>query len=204
MKNRLFIILATASAMTCFACSRPKQKIVAPAKVIEQVEVKVASPLDSLPIPTGDLIMLSKQKLTSAAAVERAFPEDTLYFFAESVPAEATFYIPSDDIKDDKLTKIVQSRYNYAAVLNRVLHSYQWFKRMSTGADDFEHPTKKDTLEWIRHSQPRLNHSFVCHFIPDTTARAQALRLLDMYSHFDGNDREGSIFNKAYHNYHKV
>ena len=182
----------------CVSCGRTHITKGSSIETKETVEVIANAPIDSLLVCSGDSVMLSEQALTSPDAIERAFPDDTAYFYAESTHPERTFYIPDSDIKDRELTKIVQSRYNYAAVLNRVIHSYQWFHRMTTGAYDDEYPTKKDTLEWIKHSRPMLARSFIGYSIPNNTALGKALQLLVLYDHFDGDDREGSMFNWAY------
>ncbi len=116
--------------------------------------------------------------------------------------SEDVFYLPAPDIRDNELVRRVQLRYNYVALFNRVIHSYEWFQRMSTGVDEEEsHITKKDTLEWIRSVRPKVSESVIRAALPDAGAQARANRLLKAYDRFDGDDSEDSPFSTAVNQY---
>ena len=100
---------------------------------------KIESPNTEAIIPffeedyaTPEPYRLCEQKLTSQKEILSEFPESTEDFFREFTPERDAFYFPKTDIKDKDLARIVQLRYNYVALFNRVLHSYEWFERMST------------------------------------------------------------------------
>ena len=80
-------------------------------------------------------VRLCNVELTSQEGMESAFPEYTDDFFKESTPERDAFYIPDPDIRGKDLVRTVQLRYNYTALFNRVIHSYEWFQRISTGID---------------------------------------------------------------------
>ena len=139
--------------------------------------------------------------LTSEEGMESAFPDSTDNYFEETTPEKEAFYFPAADIKGDPLVRIVQLRYNYVALFNRVIHSYEWFKRASTGIDEEPPSTKKDTLAWIRYARPKVSESVIRAALPDAKAQAQARSLLKAYDRFDGNDGEGSPFSLAVKRY---
>ena len=143
-------------------------------------------------------VRLCEAVLTGEKAVLSAFPDDTEDYFKETTPEKDAFYYPAPDIKDEPLVRTVQLRYNYAALFNRVLHSYEWFQRMSTGGDEEDGvATKKDTLEWIRHARPQLPEPVIRAALPDAKASSRAAKLLQAYNRFDGDDSEDSSFSKA-------
>ena len=147
----------------------------------------------------GKVHFLSKQRLTSAASYEAAFDNKVEGdYFHEPTPATDAFILSLPASGGPSLYRILQTRYNYAAVMNRVLHSYEWFHRVSCDAMDEEEHTMKDTLAWVKKSQPNLSESFISQVIPDKTARNGALRFLSAYRHFDGKDGEESDFSKAF------
>ena len=145
-----------------------------------------------------ELVRLCNAVLTSREAMESAFPDYTDDFFKETTPEKDVFYFPDSDIGGRDLVRTVQLRYNYVALFNRVIHSYEWFQRMSTGIDEEESPTtRKDTLEWIRSVRPKISESVIKAAFPDAEVQSLAKRLLRAYDHFDGNDREDSPFSTA-------
>lgn len=168
MRKRIYIIIATTLALTCLACNRPKQKSVAPVKIIEQVKVKVASPIDYLPIPTGDSVMLSKQLLTGSNGFDHAFGYDIEYegYYEEATKPEETFYFPSEDLrrKNPDLVATVQQSWNCASLLIRVIHAYELFLRAST---DFDDEYKLDTLGFIKKYAPRFSDKFLARAFPN-------------------------------------
>ena len=140
--------------------------------------------------------------LTSREAMESAFPDYTDDFFKETTPEKDAFYLPDLDIRGAKLVQTVQLRYNYAALFNRVIHSYEWFQRMSTGVDEEESSiTRKDTLDWIRSVRPKVTASLIREAIPNPWARDRANELLKAYDRFDGDDSEDSPFSTAVNRY---
>ena len=152
---------------------------------------------------------LCEQKLTSQKAVLSAFPESTENFFEETTPEKDAFYYPKTDIWNNTLTRTVQIRYNYAALFNRVLHSYEWFERMSLmpsmddddddGEEDDEEPvtTQQDTLNWIRTVRPNVSKPVLERAFPDADIKALAEMLLKAYDNFDGDDSADSPFSRA-------
>jgi len=148
---------------------------------------------------------LREQKLTSQKMVLSAFPESTENYFRETTPERDAFYFPKADIKDKELVRTVQLRNNYAALFNRVLHSYEWFERMSlmpSMDDDDEDDeqattTKQDTLNWIRTVRPWVSKPVLERAFPDEDVRALAEMLLKAYDSFDGDDSDDSPFGRA-------
>ena len=155
---------------------------------------------------------LCEQKLTSQKMVLSAFPESTENFFEESTPERDAFYFPKADIKDKELVRIVQLRNNYAALFNRVLHSYEWFERMSSmppmddededeededEGDEESVTTKQDTLNWIRTVRPKVSKPVLERALPDAEVRELAEMLLKAYDNFDGDDSANSPFSRA-------
>ena len=193
-------ILCTLAVLTLFSCGQRGDKKSSPAPV----STVAAEPLPFFGADNASLepVRLCDAVLTSEEGMESAFPDATDSFFKETTPEKEAFYYPGPDIKDEPLVRTVQLRYNYVALFNRVIHSYEWFQRMSTGIDEEESPTtKKDTLEWIRYARPRISESVIRAALPDAGAREQASRLLKAYDRFDGDDGEGSPFSNSVNRY---
>jgi hypothetical protein len=193
-------ILCTLAVLTLFSCGQRGYKKSSPAP-----ETTVATePLPFFGTDNASLepFRLCDAVLTSQEAMESAFPDYTEDFFEETTAERDAFYIPDTDIRGDSLVRTVQLRYNYVALFNRVIHSYEWFQRMSTGVDEEESPiTKKDTLEWIRSVRPKVPESVIRAALPDAGAQARAKRLLKAYDRFDGNDSEDSPFSAEVNRY---
>ena len=150
---------------------------------------------------TLEPVRLCNAVLTSEEGIESAFPDSTADYFEETTPEKETFYFPAADIRNEPLVRTVQLRYNYAALFNRVIHSYEWFQRMSSEMDEDENTTKKDTLEWIRTARPRVSDSVIGKALPDAKAQAQARSFMKAYARFDGDDSEESPFSLAVSRY---
>ena len=148
------------------------------------------------PVRLCDAVLTSQERMGSA------FPEYTDDFFKENTPEKDAFYTPDADIREKDLVRAVRLRYNYVALFNRVIHSYEWFQRMSTGIDEEASPiTKKDTLEWIRSVRPKISGSVIRAALPDAGAQNRAERLLKAYDRFDGDDSDDSPFSRAIADY---
>ena len=219
MKETILSIIIILGVVACMAsCGNNKKKD--PITILPRL---VASAPDSITTPdslvskiltaSGDSIMLSSQTLTSFDKILDAFgnnndqeeePEEDYDFLHESTPATKAFFFRESDIKDTELARRVQLRYNFAAVMNRVVHSYEWFERMSSDVSEEEEFTKQDTLEWVRESQPILASGFIDKCLPTTESRSAAKALLNAYKVFDGHDEEGSPFHKAFQRYQEV
>ena len=132
--------------------------------------------------------------------MDSAFPEKPKEFLDESTPTVETFYFPAADIRDKDIARTAQLRYNCVSLYNRVIHSYEWYVRMAINVaeEDF---TRKDTLYWIRYSQPKVSRALLDRGLPEARARSAAGKLLGAYSRFDGVDREGSPFDLAVADY---
>ena len=147
-------------------------------------------------------VRLCEASLTSREGMESAFPDYTGDFFEETTPEKDAFYLPDADIRGADLVRMVQLRYNYVALFNRVIHSYEWFQRMSTGIDEEDSTiTRKDTLEWIRSVRPKVPEAVIKAALPDAGAQVRANRLLKAFDRFDGNDREDSPFSAEVNRY---
>ena len=147
-------------------------------------------------------VRLCNAALTSQDGMESAFPDDTDDCFKENTPERDAFYIPDADIRGKDLARTVQLRYNYVALFNRVIHSYEWFQRMTTGIDEEASPvTRKDTLEWIRSVRPKVSESLIRAILPDAGAQARGSCLLKAYDRFNGDDSEDSPFCRAIASY---
>ena len=204
--NRLtYASLCALSTFFLFSCGHRERKnsILAP----DQSLVVTESDLATLSFfkdknAFSEPIRLCNAELTSQEGMESAFPEYTDDFFIEATPERDAFYIPDADIREKDLVRTVRLRYNYVALFNRVINSYEWFQRMSTGIDEEESPiTKKDTLEWIRSVRPKLSGTMIRAALPDVGAQTRADRLMKAYDNFDGDDSEDSPFSRAINSY---
>ena len=189
-----YAILCALMALVLYSCGESRNKQAAPTKVDAPIPFFSDANAGLEPVRLCDAV------LTSQEALEAAFPDETDSFFEETTPEAEAFYFPADDIKGEELVRTVQLRYNYVALFNRVIHSYEWFQRMSTGIDE-EEATKKDTLEWIRYARPKVSQSVIRAALPDAGAQAQASRLLKAYDRFDGDDSDDSPFSAAINRY---
>lgn len=188
-------ILCALAVLSLFSCGqRNSKQFPSPAKADAIISVFGEDNAALDPVRLCDAV------LTTEEGMESAFPDETDSFFEETTPEAEAFYFPAADIKDELLARTVQLRYNYVALFNRVIHSYEWFQRASTGIDD-ETTTKKDTLEWIRYARPKIPESVIRAALPDAGAQAQASKLLKAYNRFDGNDSAGSPFSDAVNRY---
>ena len=167
---------------------------------VESISADTVCILDLLKI-TGKPVMLSARKLTSPEAVRQAFNmRDTIQFLTEDTPLEKSFFFPEKGVKNDDLVRIVKTRYNLATVVNKVVHAYEWFYRVSSyGEDDETQPSMQDTLRWVAKSQPVLSSDFLASAIPAGEARESAANLLAAYTRFDGDDSPESPFSKVFY-----
>lgn len=129
--------------------------------------------------------------LTSIESIERCVPDSADGFFKENTPAMCAFYFPDDDIADTELAKNVQLKYNYVALLNRVVHSYEYVSRVMSGVDD-PTVTKSDTVDWIKATVPDIKDSFLEDAIFSFEAIERARALICSYESWDGNNSEDS------------
>ena len=148
---------------------------------------------------TGEPCMLSNGTLTGYEAMEKALDSDPGDYFGERTPAGKTFFRPEPDIRADSLAYLVRLHWNYVCVYNRVIHAYEIFRRLATDIGEEKRPTRRDTLEWVRLSRRTAPVT-----VPDgalagagTEAKEAARELLAAWARFDGNDRDGSPFQKA-------
>jgi hypothetical protein len=195
MTRQVYALLCALTALLLCSCGESRNK--------KPAEAKADAPISFFSDANADLepIRLCEAVLTSEEGMESAFPDETDSFFEETTLEAEAFYFPAADIKDESLVRTVQLRYNYVALFNRVIHSYEWFQRASTGIDEEETTTKKDTLEWIRYARPKVSESVIRAALPDAGAQAQASRLMKAYDRFDGNDSTGSPFSVAVNRY---
>ena len=162
-----------------------------------------SSVFDRLAI-TGEPMMLSDQKLTSEEAIEEAITVTFDNYCMESTPLSASFFFPEPDIHSDKLVRQVQLQYNYANVLNRIIHCYEWYCRQAEVVDEEGNElTRKDTLKLIKASQPPISESLLRRALPEEWAVRSAKKLLAAYKAFDGDTSEDSPFVTATGEYRK-
>lgn len=204
-----YAFLCALAALVFSSCGHRESKQSAQTPATSQTRTITVSAKELAALPffrdkNGSLepFRLCDAELTSQDAMESAFPDYTDDFFMETTPEKDAFYLPAPDIRDNELVRRVQLRYNYVALFNRVIHSYEWFQRMSTGIDEEDSSiTKKDTLEWIRSVRPKVSESVIRAALPDAGAQARANRLLKAYDRFDGDDSEDSPFSTAVNQY---
>lgn len=191
MTRHTFTILYALAALVFCSCGESRNK--KPTEAQAEAPIPFFSEVKDNPKPYP----LCKAVLTSEEGMESAFPDSTDSFFEEPTPETEAFYFPSADIKDEPLVREVRLRYNYVALFNRVIHSYEWFQRMSTEVDEEDESiTKKDTLEWIRSARPALSQAFINSTLLDAGAQAHAAKLMRAYDRFDGDDNENSPFSR--------
>ena len=190
--TRQFILCALA-VLTLFSCGQRRNKQVSsPAKADAAISVFGDDNAVLEPVRLCDAV------LTSQEGMESAFPDATDDYFEETTPETEAFYYPAAGIRNEPLVRTVQLRYNYVALFNRVIHSYEWFQRTSSTMDEDDNTaTKKDTLEWIRAVRPRVSDAFINKALPNAQAQAQARSLMKAYDRFDGDDSDDSPFSRA-------
>lgn len=202
--NRLFSLLAIICLLAGSVSCKNKKSSNKSAPSTESVQSKESGINDGL-TPVGDSLMLSSQKQTSFESMLAAFDNgregDYLH---EPTKADKAFFSKEADIKNTDLMKKVRLRHNYCAVMNRVLHGYEWFGRVSSAGDDESTVSRKDTLRWIRESQPMLTDAMIAGALDDGKALDAARRLVNAYKHFDGDDGEDSPFAQAFRNLNEV
>ena len=144
--------------------------------------------------------MLSALRLTSPEAMEKAFDSAPDDFFHETTPIEETFFFPGKGLRVDSLVRAIQLRYNYATVLNRIVHGYEFFERCTSGIEE-EDMTYQDTLDIIKESQPKISLSLLRRALPDDRAYRNAKKLLTAYRNFDGDNSDGCALALAIDDY---
>ena len=196
--NRTLTLLAIVCLLLGSASCKNKKSTSKTERSVEKVQSKVPG-ISELIAPVGDSLMLSSQELTSLESMMAAFDNgregDYLH---EPTPSGRAFFQQDSDMKDTELMEIVRLRHNYCAVMNRVLHGYEWFRRVSTDGDDESKASRKDTLRWIKESQPMLTDAMVVDALDNGKALDAARRLVLAYRHFDGDDSEGAPFARAF------
>ena len=205
--NKVLPIIVVITLLNNSCAFRSKRSSTQGEALPQTASAEALSNLDHLLASQGDTLMISTQELTSYEKVLEAFHNAGEYdYLHESANIEDAFFAPEPDIKESELMRNVKLRYNYVSVMNRVLHAYEWFNRVSADiGDEEERPrTHKDTLAWVKASQPGLTDSFISRVVPDQAAQKAAKRLVSAYRQFDGNDGEDSEFYKAFRNLNEV
>ena len=147
-------------------------------------------------------VRLCDAVLTSFEGMEAAFPDSTDSYFEEPTLVTEAFYFPSLDIKDESEVRRIRLRYNYVALFNRVIHSYEWYQRMSTSADEEDGTmSKKEIQELVRYARPTLTQPFINEVLQFPSSQANAAKLMKAYDRFDGDDSEDSPFSLAIADY---
>lgn len=201
--NKHFFTLATVLILVPVSCGNRKKQTqrTFTTHVVEVVDSTRSLEVWEQPI-SNDTVMLSQQVLASPEMMDEAFDNGVEGdYLNEPTPATAAFFKREKDIANSQLALNVQRRYNYVATLSRVVHAYQWFQRESSGVDseDENHPiTKKDTLEWIKESQPKLGYGFLKDALQFPSSYATLTHMLDEYKKYDGSDSEDTPFAKAF------
>ena len=194
--NKQFILCAIAVLMLFSCGQRNSKQVSSPAKADAIISVFGEDNAALDPVRLCDAV------LTSEDGMESAFPDSTDDYFEETTPETEAFYYPAADIRNNPFVRIVQLRFNYVSLFNRVIHSYEWFQRTSTTMDEDDNTaTKKDTLEWIRAVRPRVYDSVINKALPNAEAQAQARSLMKAYDRFDGDDSDDSPFSQAVSRY---
>ena len=136
MTRLSYTILCVLAALILSSCCHhgSKQSSQDPATSQTGTMTVSAGELASLPFfgdenASLEPVRLCNAVLTSQEAMESAFPDYTVDFFKETTPEKDAFYLPDADIRGMDLVRTVRLRYNYVALLNRVIHSYEWFQK---------------------------------------------------------------------------
>ena len=188
MKTTTPILLCVLAALVLSSCGESRRKKTSAEEALAGISFFSEANAELEPY------RLCEAVLTSEEGMESAFPDSEDSFF-EGTPATEAFYMPAADIKEKRLARLAQLHNNYVALFYRVVHSYEWFERVSTDLDDeADDVTATDTLEWIRSARPALSSSFVDSAFPNAMARTRAHKLLAAYDGFDGYDGEDAPF----------
>ena len=140
-----------------------------------------------------------QQRLTTVEALEKAF-ESSEHYYYEPTPPSRTLYLPAKDIASADITKRVMLDWNYNSVMNRFVHAFELFRRISS---ELELENKVDTLGIILKIRPIVKDQLLVRAIPDAAIRKYAEELLQAFIDFDGNDQVDSKFTEAYYSYSK-
>lgn len=199
--NRLLVAVVMAAALL-LSCNRNRSAdSYVPSSnnsVVPELESGL-SILDGLAI-SGDPVMLSPQSQTSSEQVLMAFGNgDDPGFLIEGIPPYAAFFSPEKGVGEDELMHKVRDRYNVVAVMNRVNHAYEWFKRVASSSEDEEiHTTHNDTVNWVLMSRPDITPGFLTSALSPGDHRVASTNLLLTYNSFDGDDGPESKLTKAF------
>lgn len=129
---------------------------------------------------------LCEQKLTGKDHILAVSGPDDGTYDNEVTPEEAAFFVPEADIRDDQLCRTLALRYNYAAVMNRIVHAYELYNRKLPMAE-VTVLTRRDTLDLIAHDQPKYRASELGRYIKNPAALKEARDFLAAYRRFDGD-----------------
>ena len=189
MKRSIVFLTVLSVALFMPSCKGRTNKVPVSANTAEITHEDTTSIFDRLS-SSGSPHMFSAQRLTSPEAMEKAFDSSPDDYFHETTPIEETFFFPTKGLRVDSLVRAVQLRYNYATVLNRIVHGYEFFERCTSGIEE-EDMTYQDTLDIIKESQPKISLSLLRRALPDDRAFRNAKKLLAAYRNFDGDNSEG-------------
>ena len=189
MKRSIVFLTVLSVALFTPSCKGRTNKLPVSANTAEITHEDTTSIFDRLS-SSGSPHMFSAQRLTSPEAMEKAFDSSPDDYFHETTPIEETFFFPRKSLRVDSLVRAVQLRYNYATVLNRIVHGYEFFERCTSGIEE-EDMTYQDTLDIIKESQPKISLSLLRRALPDDRAFRNAKKLLAAYRNFDGDNSEG-------------
>lgn len=199
MKRSIVFLTVLSVALFTPSCKGRTNKLPVSANTAEVTHEDTTSIFDRLS-SSGSPHMFSAQRLTSPEAMEKAFDSSPDDYFHETTPIEETFFFPRKGLRVDSLVRAVQLRYNYATVLNRIVHGYEFFERCTSGIEE-EDMTYQDTLDIIKESQPKISLSLLRRALPDDRAFRNAKKLLTAYRNFDGDNSDGCALALAIDDY---
>ena len=199
MKAKTFLLLFITVCVSLLACkSHNSQKQKGAETSAESAGTGVLSreqPADGATVfenlrATGEPFMLTGQPLTGEKAILDAFYGKDDDYFSENTPAEESFFFPERDIRRTPLVRAVMARYNLACAANKFIQAIEVFQRMPNEWDEEKTLTRKDTLMWVKATQPALSEHFLSRALEGAGegARRSVRRLLSAYKAFDGDE----------------
>lgn len=197
--------IAIVALFVAASCLKRNPKISNQNKGEDVKEINPTAVIDSL--KSGETYRLCTQVVTSDKYLWNITDTTYHYYDREKTPYEKAFYFPKDELNSYAVARLFGTRYNFAAVMNHVVHCYELFCRKSSEmeiARDNDSTlviTKADTLALIKEDIISIPVEFLSLVLVNDKDRKAAVEFLAAYSRFDGDDSEESAFSKAFSAY---
>lgn len=169
---------------------------------ISQIHGATSSSPDSLfslmqiPATGQSPFHLCDQKLTSANELQLAVNYQEGAIICDEKSLDDVFFVKDADIPSTPISRVIELRYNCAAVYNHVLHSCELYFQLADGDDPLD--SRKNSPDCFKSHLPKMTNAILERHITSPAYLTKAKRFVSAYSRSGGLE---DVIDKAIENY---